>query len=565
MIRLLAEGERKASVVWQSVSMIHALHALNPCGTPPAIIASQAATRLPTLRGAAITLIDVSFDDGDRFLDQLAAALTERYPDITIRRRQYVRGYLHPDPELDATIAADSQAVVIAIGHCSGCAPAVTLRAIGFEVEYRRPTFAIHCAPFAAVTRAVARGKGLEGLPMGYVPMPVMGRSNDELRALVRGHDPVSGRPLLDALEEALTLDPICGQTVQMNRGPNQVGAADDDAMQELFRSTGWTDHLPIIIPTRARVDDMLRGTSRPRELVVGSLSPNGNRRPWTFSVEQVAVNAVMAGCRSAHLPVLLALAASGCTARPSTTTGAAQMTLVNGPIRHEIGMNAGIGAMGPYNHANAAIGRAYGLLSQNLQGGSVPGETYLGSQGNSLAYNSLCFAENEEDSPWEPFHVARGFAATASTVSVFHGNRDCGFMLGLRERHWREHVRQRLCGLDPGKGAPCLVLDPLAARQFVERGGFTTRAALKDWIYDQARMPADVFWDLQTVQNYKLPAAHRGESPYAEALSAPPEAPIRIYPREAINIIVVGGGTNAYWRMFGNEYQTTVPIDPWR
>ena len=85
---------------------------------------------------------------------------------------------------------------------------------------------------------------------------------------------------------------------------------------------------------------------------------------------------------------------------------------MVNGPIRDEIDMNSGIGAFGPYNHANATIGRAYSLVSQNLQGGSVPGETYMGSQGNSYAY-SACFAENEERSPWTPFHVQHGYEAT--------------------------------------------------------------------------------------------------------------------------------------------------------
>ena len=95
-------------------------------------------------------------------------------------------------------------------------------------------------------------------------------------------------------------------------------------------------------------------------------------------------------------------------------------MVVVNGPIRNEIEMNCGIGAMGPYNHANATIGRAYGLLSQNLQGGSVPGETFMGSQGNNYTYNSLTFAENEERSPWEPLHVQKGFKPTDSTVSVF-------------------------------------------------------------------------------------------------------------------------------------------------
>src|SRR5437588_12284306 len=116
-----------------------------------------------------------------------------------------------------------------------------------------------------------------------------------------------------------------------------------------------------------------------------------------------------MAGARPAYFPVILALAPTGVTARGSSSSAVAAIAVVNGPIRGEIGMNAGTGAMGPYSHANATIGRAYGLLSQNGQGGSVPGLSYMGNQGNSYAYKSLTFAENEEHSPWAPVHVQHG------------------------------------------------------------------------------------------------------------------------------------------------------------
>src|SRR5260370_40885954 len=96
-------------------------------------------------------------------------------------------------------------------------------------------------------------------------------------------------------------------------------------------------------------------------------------------------------------------------------------MVVVNGPIRNEIGMNSGIGVMGPYNHANATIGRAYGLLSQNLQGGSLPGDTYMGSLGNWYAYTAV-LPEAEERSPWQPLHVQKNFEPTASIASVFFG-----------------------------------------------------------------------------------------------------------------------------------------------
>src|SRR6202008_258778 len=136
------------------------------------------------------------------------------------------------------------------------------------------------------------------------------------------------------------------------------------------------------------------------------------------------------------YFPVILALAASEISARSSSSSSSAVMAVVNGPIRQQIGMNCGVGAMGPYNHANATIGRSYGLLSQNLQGGSVPGETYMGSQGNGYGYNNLTFAENEDRSPWEPLHVQKGFKPTDSTVSVFWGCRAATFNLGLREKY---------------------------------------------------------------------------------------------------------------------------------
>ena len=140
---------------------------------------------------------------------------------------------------------------------------------------------------------------------------------------------------------------------------------------------------MPIVLPTEERVAAMLRATSQPPDKVVGRMRAGNFRESWEYTVEKVAVNAVMAGARPEYFPVILALAASNQTSRQGSTTSQTCFSVVNGPIRNELGMNAGIGAMGPYNHANTAIGRAYSLLSQNGQGGSVPGETYMGALGN--------------------------------------------------------------------------------------------------------------------------------------------------------------------------------------
>src|SRR5260370_26384576 len=164
---------------------------------------------------------------------------------------------------------------------------------------------------------------------------------------------------------------------------PRQRDPDPEDNLQRQFLENNWTDGLPIVLPTEKRVAEMLAHTSRKPDEVVGQMQPTEFRVAWEYTVEKVAVNAVMAGARPEYFPVILALAASQVSARGSTSSSSSAMVVVNGPIRHGIKMNAGIGAMGPYNHANATIGRAYGLLSQNLQGGSVPVETFMGSQGH--------------------------------------------------------------------------------------------------------------------------------------------------------------------------------------
>ena len=341
------------------------------------------------------------------------------------------------------------------------------------------------------------------------------------------------------------------------------IGPDTEDNLQKLFLDNNWTDKLPIVLPTRERVDAMLKGTSHRPDEVVGHMQPVEFRAAWEFTVEQVAVNAVMAGARPEYFPVILAIAASELSARSSSSSSSAMMVVVNGPVRNEIGINSGVGAMGPYNHANATIGRAYGLLSQNLQGGSVPGETYMGSQGNSYGYNNLTFAENEEKSIYEPLHVQKGFKTTDSTVSIFFGCRSTTFCLGLREKHWREHVRDMLAGID-GQSAPCLLLDPITARQFVDRGDFDTKAKLIRFIHETAEMPAGRYWDLQLVQNYIYPRATYGEEPFASNLK-PDDELIPVFPEKDINVVVVGGEANGYWQIMGARYRKSVSIDAWR
>jgi hypothetical protein len=368
---------------------------------------------------------------------------------------------------------------------------------------------------------------------------------------------------VIEGLTGSLSDDELKGTSFERST-PRQCEPDTPENLERLFQENHWTDMLPIVLPTEERVAAMLKHTSHRPDEIAGHMRPTNFREYWEYTVEKVAVNAVMAGARPEYFPVILALAASGTSARGSSTSSMASMAVVNGPIRNEIGMNAGIGAMAPYNHANATIGRAFGLLSQNLQGGSLPGHTYMGSQGNNYAYNSVTFAENEERSPWEPFHVQHGFKAGDSTVSVFTGCQSTSFTLGIRHKHWREHIRNLLRGMDPNTST-LFVLDPLTAHEMIDIAGLKTKQDLIDWAFENARMPSSEYWDYQLIQNYKYPRATFGEDPWASWLTAAPDELIPMIRNEDINVVVVGGETNAYWRIVGCNYAKTASVDGWR
>lgn len=539
----------------------------NPVGYPPPITRKTPATRPASLDGRTIYLVDSRFDDSIELLKQVQRWFAEHLPGVQTKLVQLASYYGNDDPTLWEEIKAHGAAAIIGVGHCSTCAPAVSTHAITLETRYGVPTVAIHTDKFVKVVRSVTRTAGLPQAPVVFVPQPVMGRTAEELAAYVNGNDPATGRPVMREILEGLTQglsDAVADDAGYERATPRLVEPATEDELHELFLRNRWTDQLPIVLPTEARVAAMLRGTTRRPDEVVGRMQPTLNRGLWEYTVEKVAVNAVMAGARPEYLPVILALAASGVSARGSTSSSASAMVVVNGPIRQQIGMNCGIGALGPYNHANATIGRAYGLLSQNLQGGSVPGESFMGSLGSGYTYNSLTFAENEERSPWEPLHVQMGHAREHSVVNIFHGCRSTTFGLGLRAERWREHVKDMLLGTD-AITAPVLLLDPITARQFVERGGFTRKVDLIRWLHDTACMPAGRYWDLQLVQNYIYPRATFGDEPFASRLKAAPDEEIPMFVEKDIQVIVVGGEANGYWQMMGAKHRAKVSIDEWR
>lgn len=198
--------------------------------------------------------------------------------------------------------------------------------------------------------------------------------------------------------------------------------APDDDPIEATY-DRGWSDGLPVVPPTDLRIARMLAGTSRKATDIVGLIPPN----LIECSVEKVAINAVLAGCRPEYFPVVLAAVEAALKPEFSmhglvaTLWFSGPVVIVNGPAAKRLGMNSGGNALGQGNRANATIGRALQLLIRNV-GGGLPGEIDRSVLGNPGKY-TFCFAEDESDPNWMPLNIARGAAAGSSTVTLFHGD----------------------------------------------------------------------------------------------------------------------------------------------
>ena len=406
-------------------------------------------------------------------------------------------------------------------------------------------------------------------LRFGYAPYPLVGRPRDVLRGYVDGNDPVTGQPLMEQVVAALTRPlSLEEQNPESTRGaprPRLLQPDREKSLHSLFLENGWTDGAPIILPTEERVTHMLTGTAADPGEVVGRMSVTIHQEKLEYTVEKVAVNAVMAGAGPEHLPVILALAASEEASMPSSTTSFARMAVVNGPIRDEIGMNSGLGALSPFNQANTVIGRAWTIMTLNLADARL-GETSMGSLGSNANYNNMTFAENEERSAWEPFHVRQGFKKEESTVSTFQGWSAINSMGAAGCcRPAQEETLIMMQAFPCLKQSLTLVMDPLVANHLKEQG-FDHPDKLSAYLSENFKMTAGQFWGSDVVYSLVEPNARSGVEPFATWLNLPKEALIAPYTSpESIGVVVVGGETQALWLTTDMWHSKTVSVDRWR
>jgi hypothetical protein len=419
-----------------------------------------------------------------------------------------------------------------------------------------------------SLVRDKALEDGMPALRLAFTPTPVGGKTPAELAEYIAGNDPVSGEPLMQEIVGHLTrpLNAEEQKTGAIERPKRRLIGPDTAAnLQLYFDDRFWSDQLPIIMPTEGRVAEMLAATSHKPDEIIGRMRVTGEREAWEYTVETVAINAVMAGAKPEHFPAILALAASQTNTRSSSTSSMTAMAVFNGAIVDELSMNSGTGALGLYNNAGALIGRSWNLLSGNATGGSVPGHTYAGVQGNNMGNVPAVFAENVAGLPagWNPIHVQKGFAAEESVVSTFSGCQSQNTMMVLRDEDWEWVLKRFIGGLGPpNRGDKLLLIDPAVTPPLL-RFGFDTKEKLIEWVETNVTTPKYHYWLDQEVINYKLGPARAGREPYATWLNLPDDAEIPYL--ENVEVVVVGGSGNIRWSVNECGYRTSVRVDDWR
>jgi hypothetical protein len=529
--------------------------ALNPRGYLPEIKLVPLASRPAQLAGRTVYVIHAwpaNVPSGfEEVLPGILGALKQKFPDINLVEKYKEAAYSEDEPELWNEVRQSADAFI----YVPADSAATTMWSVTWAAGLERmnvPGVVLHFSSFAKNAEATARKVGT---PVRLVSVPNQS-SGDPAAEL--------GVAVLDALSAPLTSAERRTDTERFEPPARIATEGTLDQIESFFYDHKWTDGLPIIPPTEERVSAMLRGTSHaPDELVAKAMMPEG----WPVTVEKVAVNAVMAGAKPDYMPVLLAAVEAFSTGHFASsvrsTNSFSFMQLVNGPIAREIGMNSGTYALGPGNRANAVIGRALRLFIYNL-GGGENGLNIMGNQGNVGAY-AFCIAENEGASPWEPFHVSRGFRPDQSTITIFAG----GWSHTGNELHQDLKRLARDIAYFQWPSGMVALLSPAKARELAGEG--KSKSDVRNEIWENATLSMREFRNDHYYQRFIIPilkgremngVKNRWPSRY---LDLPDDARVQVYPKDDVHVVVVGGEANAMmqgWAMWG---ATTVSVDKWR
>ncbi len=520
---------------------------LNPRGYQNDIKLEPISLRLPGLEGKVVYCVA---QDRPVFMEQLAKRLPEFIPGVKIVFKHKPGGFTREDPELRDEIIQKADALIYgtAMGGGSG------MFGTGWVVEVEKrgiPSVYIVGEPFLPDILVSAKMRGMPALR--YAAIPLVEEVNVAKYITNQQYSEIAAK-IAGALTKPLNEEEKKSGTIVLEKPPRIAFTGTFEEIQNHFINNRWSDGLPIVPPTEESVAEFLQHTKHaPNEIVTTTMWPE----ELQATVEKVAIVGVMAGCQPAYMPVLLAiveawgkdnmfklLVRSGSSASP--------IIFVNGPVRNEIGMNAGLNALGPCNRANATIGRFMRLAIINL-GGSWPGVNDMSAQGNPTKYG-FCFPENEEGNPWQPFHISKGYKPNESAVNVHIGGWSHGNVIsaGQSLELIIETLAKGILALQGRQGA-LILMAPGMARLFKENGMSKEDAERQIWKHA-----------VEPVSELKL---HIPSQARSDQLALPDDTLIQAYPNEsAVRIVVVGGETGLPiaqpWQF---SSQQTVSIDKWR
>lgn len=439
------------------------------------------------------------------------------------------------------------------------------------------PTIQILSHGFEEDAEASAKAFGLATIKYIVVPKVYRNLPPDECIAQTD--------PIIDKLLPALTTA-ADGEEYEDAKGKMEDGTltfeGEDrydafEKMNEAFIQNDWGDAYPLIPPTEDRVEAMLKGTTLDPQDVVCNLPPGNG----VATVEKIAVNATMAGCRPEHLPVVMAAAKALSRMDPTgvrgglmSTSAHAPLILVNGPIAKEIGLNWGRCALGPgrASRVNVVIGRALVLTLKNV-GHWYPGIMDMDTIGTPRKF-SHCVAENEEDSPWEPYHVEQGFPKDASTVTVFitAGDKDVGDQGNTKgdallrtiaySAIWggAGHIGSLQGEFDLSPGGGTLVFIAPAHARPIAQSGYIHKSAIKEFLFNNCTVPAR-----QLTNSYNVPEKVRTQWKWLYELSPMDQEKIRLPVHrspERYFIACVGANDRAKDMVFPVGTPSTVEVE---
>jgi hypothetical protein len=282
------------------------------------------------------------------------------------------------------------------------------------------------------------------------------------------------------------------------------ITAPDDTyGFFEFAYEQGWTDGLPVIPPTEFLIEQFVKAAGRKPDEEIAEIEP----RKGVATVEKIAANAIMAGCKPNYMQTLIAIVQA--IVQPpfnlggiqTTTNPVAPLIIVNGNIRGKLEMNMGRNALGPGNRANATIGRALRLILLNI-GGAYPGKVDKATLGMPGKY-TFCLAENEEESPWEPLSVELGYKKDENVVSIVGAQGTSNVITGEKDSKSQLDLLADCMSVIgnnnfmSGKGNPCVLLSPGHAKVMAREGW--TKSSIKEYLFEKSHrkfeeFPKDLF-----------------------------------------------------------------------